>query len=127
MVALDAYFAVRQSGEELSANNPGIVRASQVLNSLDIHPEGKRNSRFRDPDGVRRRFGYFGKLQAGHSIKGREAYRRVWERYKFDAEQLRIDVEDIGNRIYASAEAFDLDPHGLPSATVAFFPLIHLS
>jgi hypothetical protein len=108
MVALDAYFNICRVGGRISSLNPVVIQASKVLNALNIHPLEKRNEKFRDPDGVRRRFGYFQKLEAGGDIGGRDAYQQVWARYKNDPAQLSTDAAEIKTGIFASAE--ELNP-----------------
>tara|TARA_R110002096_G_scaffold391626_2_gene586529 strand:- start:2817 stop:3635 length:819 start_codon:yes stop_codon:yes gene_type:complete len=109
ILALDAYFVLQRSGEKISDSHPLIVRTSQLLNALEIHPIEKRNAKFRDPPGVRRRFRYFDKLSAGEGINGRSEYRAVWGKYHTDLEQLRADAKDIANGILTAED--DLGPN----------------
>lgn len=104
IVALDAFFSLRESGRLRSAADPGTIHASRVLNQLRIHPAEKRTPKFRDPAGVGRRFNYFGKLEAHQRIDGRTAYVAVWERYKDDREGLRQAAQEIESGIYSAAE-----------------------
>ncbi|MBW7472313.1 HNH endonuclease [Marinobacter sp. F4218] len=111
LLALNAYFELRRSGDKATDTHSTVVRTSQVLNALGVHPQEKRNSKFRDPAGVRRRFRYFDKLAAGEEIKGRVEYRAVWERYRDDLDQLRFDAADVENGILVAAEELGPDPY----------------
>lgn len=103
ILALDTYFSIVGPDEKISSNSPGIIRTSEILNALDIHPYKKRNNKFRDPAGVKRRFGYFQKLDAGEDIEGRDAYKRVWDRYCNNITELHDDAKDISKGIYIAA------------------------
>lgn len=105
IIALNTYFAITESKTSISHRDPETVGASRVLNSLEIHPNEKRTAKFRDPAGVRRRFNYFRRLQAGEHIEGRSAYVAVWNRYKDDREGLRRDAIEIEAGNLAPAEA----------------------
>jgi len=109
LLALNAYFALKRSGDKATDTHPTVIRTSQVLNALKIHPKEKRNSKFRDPAGVRRRFRYFDKLAAGEQIKGRVEYRAVWARYRDDIDQLKIDAADVESGILVAAEELEPD------------------
>lgn len=69
IIALDIYYELTRSGDRPSDSHPKIVQASKTLNSLTIHPYTKKNNKFRDPPGVKRRIGYFQKLERGGGRK----------------------------------------------------------
>lgn len=103
-LALDTYYQLLLCGEKISDNNTKIVQTSKILNSLEIHPLEKRNGRFRDPPGVKRRIGYFQRLESGERITGRQAYIRVWEKYRKDKLKLHFDALKISNALSFPAD-----------------------
>jgi hypothetical protein len=111
IVALDAYFSLKESRAISWEVDPKTVRASQILNSLELHPHEKRTPMFRDPAGVRRRFNYFQRLQNGEKIVGRAAYVSVWERYHNDRDGLRRDAIEIAAGIFVPADELKLSEH----------------
>lgn len=111
IVALDAYFTITESTPSISQFDPEIVAASRILNALEIHPHEKRTPKFRDPPGVRRRFNYFQRMQAGEQIQGRSAYVAVWERYKDDRDGLRQDAIEIAAGDLTPASALKPSDH----------------
>ena len=111
LLALNTYFELKHTGVKATDQHPVVIETSQLLNNLSIHPHEKRNAKFRDPAGVRRRFRYFARLEAGDEIKGRAEYRAVWNRYKDDLEQLRIDAADVANGVLVAAQELEPDQY----------------
>jgi hypothetical protein len=95
ILALDAWFQVKASGDRLSKNHPIVVNLSETLQELPFHPQSKRNSEFRSPDGVRRRIGYFAQFDRGKEADGRHLYREVWLEFWDAPSQLRIRADEI--------------------------------
>lgn len=104
IIALDIYYELHRSGDKPSDSHAKIIQASRALNSLKIHPQNKKNIKFRDPPGVKRRIGYFQKLERGENINGREAYLRVWEKYRDKVPQLHHDAIEIINRLSLTSD-----------------------
>ena len=97
VLALDAWFQVKASGDRLSRKHPIVVKLSQTLQELPFHPKSKKNSEFRSPDGVRRRIGYFAQLDQGKEVYGRHLYQEVWREFKNNPSHLRIRADEIRN------------------------------
>lgn len=95
ILALDVWIKIRTSDRAIPKDHPLILKVSDDLRRLPIHPESSRNSEFRDPDGVRRRVGYFRQLDEGKEFSGRHLYRSVWEQYSSDIDLLRVRKEEI--------------------------------
>lgn len=94
-LALDIYLTILDEGSALRETNPRIIELSKVLNSLAIHPTNKRNTQFRNPDGVRRRLHNFSRLAGGQILNGLLAYTNIWKRYSQDNRQLKTEVARI--------------------------------
>src|SRR5437773_12346957 len=67
--------------ESVSKEHREVIALSELLNRLPIHPRAHRIEPFRDPDGVRRRLGYFAQIEAGQLLDGRDNYKLVWSRF----------------------------------------------
>lgn len=97
ILALDLYFRVNPS--HTTRNNPDIVELSEALQSLSIHPLGKRTDSFRNPSGVYMKLCNFLRLDPAYQGQGLRAGGRgeleVWQEYAQERTRLSQDAEAI--------------------------------
>lgn len=103
-IAVETFMQIESIGQKITAEHPAIINASIKLKSLRIHETPNITEEFRSPDGVRRRISYIKKIASGGNIKGRERYKRAWERYQIrklaampedKLEQQANDIADV--------------------------------
>ncbi|MFC2035836.1 HNH endonuclease [Chloroflexota bacterium] len=90
ILALELYFRVSPSST--NKNHPEIVKLSNLLQSLPIHPELSRGNEFRNPAGIYMKLGNFLRFDPSYSGKGLLAGSKldkvVWDEFASDKTRL---------------------------------------
>lgn len=96
ILALDLYSRVGY--RVLSGNHPEVVALSELMNSLPIHPQELRDSKFRNPSGINTKLANFRHLdpdRPGGLSGAPQIDRAVWSEFAGDIPRLRRVVELI--------------------------------
>lgn len=90
ILALELYFRVNPS--HASQNHSEIVRLSELLNSLPLHPKSNRAEKFRNPNGVYMKLCNFLSLDPDYQGEGLAAHSKmdeeVWREFSNDRNRL---------------------------------------
>jgi 5-methylcytosine-specific restriction enzyme A len=68
ILALDLY--IRANRQQLPAAHPEVIRLSELLNRLPIHPHAMRDETFRNPNGISMILGNFLGVDPDHQTPG---------------------------------------------------------
>ncbi len=96
ILALDLY--IRVGYRVLSGNHPEVIALSELMNSLPIHPQELRDSKFRNPSGINTKLANFRHLdpdRPGGLSSVSQMDREVWDEFAGDIPRLRRVVELI--------------------------------
>ena len=114
ILALELYF--RDDTARGNKVHPEVIRLSEILNSLPIHPGGSQDQNFRNPNGVAMKLSNFMRFDPLHDGKGLErgakAEEEVWDTYHNDHAALKRATEAILDNISyfkTSTSTDDLD------------------
>jgi 5-methylcytosine-specific restriction protein A len=97
ILALDLYF--RLEARDLSKSHPEIIALSELLNDLHVHPQDRKNRKFRNPTGVHmklRNFIRFDNERAELGLeRGGQMEGEVWNEFSADRGKLRATAQAI--------------------------------
>ena len=97
IVCLDLYF--RAGRKWLDSEHPDVIKLSQLLNALPIHPPESRNPDFRNPQGVSMKLGNFLSLDPQYEGVGLERGgsldKEEWDEYADAHERLSQITQTI--------------------------------
>lgn len=99
ILALDLYFQVNPS--HTSDKHPEIIKLSNFLSKLPIHPESQKQTNFRSPDSIYMKLCNFLPFDPSYSGKGLSAGSRldklIWDTYCNKIDELHNVAERIRN------------------------------
>jgi 5-methylcytosine-specific restriction protein A len=114
ILAMDLY--VRAGRKQLPPGHEEVVRLSQLLNDLPIHPKSSRDENFRNPNGITMILGNFLGIDPQHIQPGLSRNNQlqaiVWQDFIDRPEHLRQIAEAIQHVTAGDASDEDLVPEG---------------
>ena len=124
ILAMDLY--VRAGRKQLPPSHDDVVRLSQLLNRLPIHPVSARDKAFRNPNGISMILGNFLGIDPQHNQPGlsrnNQLQTTVWNDFIDDPERLRHTSEAIETAISSG----DPEEHPDPVDDEDVFPEGHI-
>lgn len=106
ILALNLYFDLDQG--QMHKNNPDVVRVSNELRELNVHPEIPDIEKFRNPSGVSRRLGNFKTMDSGYDGEGLansgKLAKEIFTEFKNHRDKLRKEADLIKELYLKSKE-----------------------
>lgn len=124
ILAMNLY--VREGRRQLPATHSDVIRLSQILNTLPIHPQSQRDENFRNPNGVSMILGNFLGIDPMHAQPGLSRNNRlqetVWRDFVDQGELLGQTAEAIEHcalhGLHASGANPTFDEEAFPEGTL---------
>lgn len=123
ILAMDLYF--RAGRKQLAAEHEDVVRLSELLNHLPIHPRAARDETFRNPNGISMILGNFLAVDPEHATpglgRGNRLHEQVWSDFADKPDVLRqvataiehaAEVEGLSDAELAALADEDVFPEG---------------
>jgi 5-methylcytosine-specific restriction protein A len=123
ILAMDLYF--RAGRRQLPAEHEGVVRLSELLNHLPIHPRPARDETFRNPNGISMILGNFLAVDPEHATpglgRGNRLHEQVWSDFADKPAALRQvaaaieqagELEGLADAQFAALADEDVFPEG---------------
>ena len=118
ILALELYF--RENPNQTSDNNPEIIKLSETLNKLPVHPETRHGEKFRNPNGVYMKLCNFLRFDPGYAgvglTRGGKLEEEIWNEFAHDKGRLKAvatsivaAMGDVSAPTDAEAAATDID------------------
>lgn len=109
ILALDLYF--NHSPSKLNPKSPNIIKLSDILNALPIHPQKSEYEKFRNPNGVYMKLCNFLRFDPTHKGKGLKGggkmEENVWDEFHNNREKLSA----VAKAIIQNAESVPRPSH----------------
>ena len=100
ILLVDTYFKVTG---QISANNPQVIKLSEILNKLDIHQNIVDKTKFRNPSGISMKLANLMALDPNYEGEGLKSYseldKAVFEEFFNNRLELQTQADEIRKRI----------------------------
>lgn len=101
ILLVDTYFKLDR---QISANNPQVIKLSEILNQLNIHQNIPDKAKFRNPNGISMKLANLMALDPNYEGKGLKSFSELDEKIFNQFYDNRIELQKLANKIRQDLE-----------------------